>query len=207
VDQWQPPSEDSKLGAALTLWLALCLALGLLGTGSTCWSAIVFVWGQIAASTALLGPEQAEVIAEIKAQQEWWVVPSMVLQLVLKLCLSLGLIVGAGLGLSRRRAGYRLLKPVLLFGVFFEIASALWALLYMAFNWQEKGQDFSRAMNADPSVSAEFGELVGPLFGGLMVITMALMMGWALLKAGLYLITRRAITRFESAQDGDGAAT
>ncbi|MBW1881423.1 MAG: hypothetical protein JRJ84_23960 [Deltaproteobacteria bacterium] len=206
MDPWQPPSEDSKLGTALTFWLALCLALGLLGTATTCWSTFGFLWGQIAAPTALVGSEQAEILAEIKAEQAWWVVPNMVLQLGLKLILSLGLIVGAGLGLSKRRAGFRVLKPVLLFGVFFEIASALWSLLYTVFNWQKTGEDFGRALTADPSMPAEFAEYAGPVFGGLMVIMMAVAMGWALLKAGLYLTTRRAITRFESARDIDEAA-
>jgi hypothetical protein len=155
----------------------------------------------------LVDPEAAEVLAEIKAEQAWWVVPNLVLQLGLKLILSIGLLVGAGLGLAKRGAGFRLLKPVLLFGILFEIASALWSLLYTAFNWQKTGEDFGRALNADPSMPAEVGEYAGPVFGGLMVIMMVVMMGWALVKAGLYLTTRRAITRFESARDGDRAAT
>jgi len=206
VDPWKPPAEESKLGGALTVWLALCLALGILGTITTCWSAASFVWSQVAAPS-FVGPEQAEVLAEIKAEQAWWVVPNMVFQLTLKLILSLGLAVGAGLGFTRQRAGFRLLKPVLVFGVFFEIASALWSLLYTTFNWEKTSEGFGRAMTADPNMPAEIGQYAGPMFVGLVVVTMVVALGWGLVKAGLYLITRRAILRFEGAQGGEPAAT
>jgi len=52
---------------------------------------------------------------------------------------------------------------------------------------------FGAVMSADPNVPPEVGQMAGQAFGAIVVVAMAFMLVWAVMKGALYLWTRSVV--------------
>jgi hypothetical protein len=194
TDAYDPPKAANASRAAtakVTILVVLCAALGALGLLMTFTSAAALASSSFGVAAS---PEQARVIEEIRAAQGWWVVPLNVATLVLKFVLSLGLAVGGGLMLAGQETGRRILGPILAFGIVYELGTGLYGLVSTVVNREAMAGQFGSAMGADPTLAPEAAEMAGAAFGGMMLVMMVFMFGWAVAKAGLYAWTRRELS-------------
>ncbi len=188
MDAYTAPQTDDtthiSASTAARVLAILCLILGVLGVLMTCFSSFSVVWGQFAQN--FVDPAQSEMLRAIQEQQGWWVLPLSALQLLAKMVLSIGLIAGGGLVLADKPNGRPLFRPVLIYGIVLELGMGLWGAGYTALNFGTMGEQFGDAMAANPDMPPGFGDTAGGLFGSMMVVGMVVMLGWALIKAGLY---------------------
>jgi len=192
MDEYAAPDSKSEvvrepLTVAPIVLTILCLLLGIIGTLLTCTSFASTAWSY--AAPGFMPPEQAAMMESVRAEQGWWVLPFTILQLIAKMVLSVGLIVGGGAVLARASWGASVFRPVLLFGIAFEMLVGLFGAAYTAFNFSKMGEDFGDIMSTDPNIPPELAELMGEYFGLAMAVAMVFMLGWALVKVGLYAAT------------------
>lgn len=196
-DTWAPPEgsvtpEAARAPLGVMIPLLMCAGLGAVGVLTTCYSGVAVAMSQ-SGLTPGVSPEQAQVIEEIRAQQGWWVIPMAVVQLLLKMGLSLGLVVGGVQVLRRQASGVAILLPVLLFGIVFELFAGFWGAGSTLWNWEQMAAQFAAQMAADPNMPPEMAEAAGSMFGATMVGTMLFMLVWAVAKAALYGWTHRQL--------------
>ncbi|MCO4745251.1 MAG: hypothetical protein KC912_10725 [Proteobacteria bacterium] len=198
-DVFEPPKAESPRSVARSLAVILCTLLGLIGAGFSCYSGVSIGTQYVLADAMAASPEQAQVMRDIQAAQGWWVMPLTVLQLLVKLGLSLGMAVGGFLVLghpavhSRAALGPSVLRPVLLFGVVFELVSALYGAVYVFLRRGTLQTQFTATMATDPNFPQHLAESFGSAFVIAMSVMMVVMLIWAGIKSGLYAFTYRSL--------------
>ncbi len=193
-DSWTPPkTETSSAPRSLRVGVALCLLLGVLGVLMTSYSGLILWVTQTGLMDVAVSPEQGQVMEELRTQQSWWVLPVAAVQTLLKMALSVGLVVGSVQVLRRRPSGPEILRPILIFGIAFELILGLWGATSTLWNWEKMSEQFGASMAANPGVPAEVAQGAGTAFGVAMVIAMVFVFLWAGVKAGLYEWTRRGL--------------
>lgn len=193
-DVFEPPQSASTSSSARIVLLVLCLSLGAVGTLMTCYTGFALTMMQAMGDKLMINPEQAKVLADAQAAQAWWLMPLTGVQLVLKLGLSLGLTVGAVQALRKQASGPAILMPVLVFGMVFELLSAAFGAANTFLQREAMVAQFGASMAADPNMPTHIAEAAGSAFGVIMVGTMLFMLVWAMVKAGIYGLTRRTLS-------------
>ena len=190
---YEPTDAKTSDGPELTtlskVLLVAVMLLGGIGVLMSLYSGVMIAVSQaglLAASDA-----QAEVLAEIQAEQSVVAIAITVLQLLVKIAFSAVMSFGALQWLLGRP--FALLRPTLWFGAAFEVLSSLWGILWTVFHWEQMNDQFARSLAADPNIDPAMADSMGPVFATTMVVTMGGMLIWAFVKAGLYVATNRTL--------------
>jgi hypothetical protein len=190
-----------KRPGGLTAVCVVAIVLSCLTTCATCWGYIgsaaapaLQQWqqdqmGQMGAGSPEFDRIQ-QIQAEMLAEQQWLMIPAMVVNTV-GMVIALVLLVAAGMTLSGRSLGLKLMTPALLVAIGFEVLSAAFGVWVQIRTTEVTERYMARIMEASrvpgqPAPPPAVDALMNSTVGAAMVMGICLAAGWALAKIVYY---------------------